>query len=378
MSLRKDVNKFRQRHKLLTRPSSTSRHNSSGFGPVRFIPLMLSVKNQMLETDNASHLLRYDFYGESCPNAERIVRAAVEDLYQVRSDVAPALLRLIFHDCFIQGCDASVLLDPADGIDSEKESPPNETLRGFDLIDIIKSKLEEECPGVVSCADVLVLAARDSVVLAGGPFYPVYTGRRDSTVAFSNHATDELPSPRDHLSLLLAAFASRGFDERETVSLFGAHSIGVIHCKFFENRLYDFDGSHEPDPSMDLGLLHLLRTKCKNCHSESSPGSQPCPNSSLSPTTVHNSSTEEPGMLMNYDGSAFGTQYYHSLLQGKGILHTDQQLMAAEETANWVRAYAADISLFRHDFALAMMKLSDLQVLTAPMGQIRLNCSKVA
>ena len=56
-------------------------------------------------------------------------------------------------------------MDHSDGIDSEKESPPNETLRGFDLIDIIKSKLEEECPGVVSCADILVLAARESVAL---------------------------------------------------------------------------------------------------------------------------------------------------------------------------------------------------------------------
>lgn len=65
----------------------------------------------------------------------------------------------------LQGCDASVLLDAIDGVDREKESPPNETLKGFDLIDIIKSKLEEACPGVVSCADILVLAARESVVL---------------------------------------------------------------------------------------------------------------------------------------------------------------------------------------------------------------------
>ena len=65
----------------------------------------------------------------------------------------------------VQGCDASVLLDAAEGIDSEKESPPNETLKGFDVIGIIKSELEEACPGVVSCADILVLAARDSVAL---------------------------------------------------------------------------------------------------------------------------------------------------------------------------------------------------------------------
>lgn len=64
-----------------------------------------------------------------------------------------------------QGCDASVLLDAVDGVDGEKESPPNETLKGFDAIDIIKSELEEACPGIVSCADILVFAARESVAL---------------------------------------------------------------------------------------------------------------------------------------------------------------------------------------------------------------------
>lgn len=64
-----------------------------------------------------------------------------------------------------QGCDASVLLDDDDYINSEKDSPPNESLKGFDVIEAIKSQLEEACPGVVSCADILVLAARESVVL---------------------------------------------------------------------------------------------------------------------------------------------------------------------------------------------------------------------
>lgn len=76
--------------------------------------------------------------------------------------------------------------------------------------------------------------------------------------------------------------------------------------------------------------------------------------------------------------SDFGTIYYRSLLQGRGILYADQQLMKGEGTKNWVEAYAYDPTLFRRDFALAMMKLSDLQVLTLPMGQIRLKCSKIA
>lgn len=82
---------------------------------------------------------------------------------------------------------------------------------------------------------------------------------------------------------------------------------------------------------------------------------------------------------MDYEGpgTGFGTLYYRSLLQGKGLLFVDQQLTAGEETETWVRAYASDFLLFHRDFGLAMIKLSDHQVLTAPMGQVRLNCRKV-
>lgn len=47
----------------------------------------------------------------------------------------------------------------------EKQALPNQTLRGFDYIGLIKKELEQTCAGVVSCADILALAARDGVVL---------------------------------------------------------------------------------------------------------------------------------------------------------------------------------------------------------------------
>lgn len=66
----------------------------------------------------------------------------------------------------LKGCDASVLLDDSATIVSEKNSLPNKnSIRGFEVIDEIKAKLEEACPQTVSCADVLAMAARGSTVL---------------------------------------------------------------------------------------------------------------------------------------------------------------------------------------------------------------------
>ncbi|XP_045830224.1 putative Peroxidase 48 [Trifolium pratense] len=345
-------------------------------------PVSLSVttnKNHYSDSSssdsNSQSLLEYDFYRNSCPNAERIVRSTLHRVYKTNHTLIPALIRLAFHDCFIQGCDASILLEDDDYIDSEKDSPPNGSLKGFDVIETIKSKLEVACPGVVSCADILVLAARDSVALAGGPFYPLYTGRRDGSNSFADIATDELPSPYADLSQIISSFKLRGFDEREMVTLLGAHNIGVIHCKFFENHLYNLSGTNKPDPSMNTEFLNVLRSRCNETDALSI---------SASGYTSHASSSSlaEEQQKITMDSrkslSGFGMLYYRSLLQGKGILYADQQLMEGEKTKYWVQEYASNPTLFRQDFALAMMKLSDLRVLTMPMGQIRRTCSKVA
>ncbi|KAK1260509.1 putative Peroxidase 48 [Acorus gramineus] len=110
--------------------------------------------------------LEYDYYRHTCPDAESTVRSAVTRILLERPTVGPALLRLLFHDCFIHGCDASLLLEAVDGAPSERDAIPNLSLRGFDALDAIKSSLERICPAVVSCSDILVLAARDAVLVS--------------------------------------------------------------------------------------------------------------------------------------------------------------------------------------------------------------------
>jgi len=76
------------------------------------------------------------------------------------------LFQILNAKVMLQGCDASLLLDSSESIISEKGSNPNRnSARGFEVIDAIKAALERECPSTVSCADILTLAARDSVVL---------------------------------------------------------------------------------------------------------------------------------------------------------------------------------------------------------------------
>lgn len=162
--------------------------------------------------------------------------------------------------------------------------------------------------------------------------------------------------------------------------------MGSIHCKFFEDRLYNFSGSSRPDPSLKMEFLNLMRSRCSKFPAASTPELSVAPSPSIGSGQSPAPSMVEPETMMNYEGPeleqaedpVFGTPYYRSLLEGRGILFTDQQLMASEETGSWVRAYAWDTALFRKDFAEAMLKLSNLQVSTAPNGQVRLNCSKMA
>jgi hypothetical protein len=78
----------------------------------------------------------------------------------------------------VQGCDGSILLDDTPFFTGEKTAAPNaNSVRGFDVIDRIKGAVNAACRGnVVSCADVVAIAARDSVVAVRSihPFASIY------------------------------------------------------------------------------------------------------------------------------------------------------------------------------------------------------------
>lgn len=125
-----------------------------------FLLLALGAANTVVVVDGEG--TRVGFYSKTCPRAESIVRSTVEAQFRSKPSVAARLLRMHFHDCFVRGCDASILIaDP----NTERASPANADLNGLHVIDDAKKYLEATCPGVVSCADILSLAARDSVVL---------------------------------------------------------------------------------------------------------------------------------------------------------------------------------------------------------------------
>lgn len=163
----------------------------------------------------------------------------------------------------------------------------------------------------------------------------------------------------------------------------GAHSIGVTHCTFFEDRLYNFSGTGKPDPELDTGFKQELKTKCPFSASAPSPGTGTGP--STIPASDYGGVSSAGGndgvidLSYNNEGGEenFGTRYYRRLMQKKGLMYADQQLTGREETEMWVRAYASDTQLFRRDFAMSMMKLSNYHVLTGPLGQVRTTCSKV-
>ncbi|VAI12829.1 unnamed protein product [Triticum turgidum subsp. durum] len=158
-------------------------------------------------------------------DVEGTVRTEVENAIKSNPGVGAALIRLVFHDCWVNGCDGSVLLDQTpSGSNTEKKAINNIGLDGFSLVDTIKSKLGNS----VSCADIVVFAGRDAArYLSGGKIaYSVPSGRKDGIVSSAAAADAILPQSTFEFQQLKDNFAKKNFSQEELVILSGAHSIG--------------------------------------------------------------------------------------------------------------------------------------------------------
>ncbi|CAI9108634.1 OLC1v1008287C1 [Oldenlandia corymbosa var. corymbosa] len=287
----------------------------------------------------------------TCPNVDDFVRHQVTLFWMQDKSITAKLFKLLYADSMVNGCDASILLD---GKNTEKKSPLNAGLgeKIFILIDKIKTVVEQRCPGVVSCADILNLATRDAAHLAGAPSYPVFLGRRDGFG--SSAAWVDYPSPSSSWATVQNYAISKGLDQQDLVTLLGAHTMGTTHCQYIRDRLYNFNNTGKPDPKMDKSLLKTLRNQCPQ-------------------TTTKG--TNDPVVYLNPKNGPkyeFTNNYYKGVKSYKAVLGIDQQQMWGNYS--FVDAYAKSFEAFRQEFALSISRMGGLKVLTGTNGEIRKNC----
>ncbi|KAK9734559.1 hypothetical protein RND81_04G148300 [Saponaria officinalis] len=299
----------RNRHRV-PKPSYRSMDLSTGTGIDPPLPSPVG---------RSSSDFKVGFYEGKCfdkgVDVEGIISSEVEARFDIDPSLLPGLLRLQFHDCFVHGCDASILID---GNTTEKSASPNRSVRGYEFIEAIKLAVETKCPGVVSCADIIAIATKVLIKLGGGPDYPIQTGRRDGLVSRADDA-DDLPSPFLSVDEVIEAFAAKNFSTAEMVVLLGCHTVGIAHCRFISDRLY------------------------------------PGPRSS------------------NRVDNSFFTQ----IVKQKGVLPIDQELARDPQTQAIVQQLSLNATLFNIELANAMLKLQALDILTGEQGEVRKVCGRV-
>ncbi|XP_021906783.1 peroxidase 3-like [Carica papaya] len=298
--------------------------------------------------------LRKKFYRDTCPKAEDIVNDVTSKHVARNPAVAAQLLRMHFHDCFVRGCDGSVLIDSTPNNSAERDAIPNQTLLGFDVIDDIKKQVEKACPGVVSCADILALAARDSVSFSfDKPMWEVLTGRRDGRISIEVEALTQIPSPFMNFTALKQNFAAKGLTVHDLVVLSGGHTIGVSHCAGFTNRLFNFTGKGDQDPTLDPKYAAFLKTKCRN------------PSDTTTVVDMDPKSAED-----------FDSHYYKILLQNKGLFQSDAALLTNKGSKNIVNELLNQEKFFT-EFAQSMKRMGAVEVLAGTAGEIRKKCNVI-
>ncbi|KAG9159738.1 hypothetical protein Leryth_007772 [Lithospermum erythrorhizon] len=306
----------------------------------------LSASNKQLLTPN--------YYKKTCPNFNQIMVDTVTNKQISSPTTASATLRMFFHDCFILGCDASVLVSSTPFNKAERDADINLSLPGdaFDVVTRAKTSLELACPGVVSCSDILTVATRNLVTMAGGPHYNVKLGRKDGRISNVSNVEGNLPMPTMSMNHLIKLFASRGFTIQEMVALTGAHTIGFSHCKEFSSNVYNYSRTATSDPTYNPRFAQALKNACGNYKKD--------------PTLSVFNDVMSP--------SKFDNLYYQNLPKGLGLLKSDRSMFLDPRTRPYVELYSRDQKAFFKAFAKAMEKLSEYGVKTGKNGEVRRRC----
>ncbi|XP_065628527.1 peroxidase 20 isoform X2 [Quercus suber] len=244
------------------------------------------------ETLSGDGTLVLDYYKETCPLVEEIVRLNVEIAVVKEPRMAASLLRLHFHDCF---------------------------------------------------------------VLRGGPGWDVLLGRRDSLKASLSGANHFIPAPNSSLETLISSFKQQGLDVGDLVALSGSHTVGMARCISFRQRVYDVSAEEHYDPYKRYTTFRrILRSICPKSGRDN-----------------------ELAPLDFTTPSRFDNHYYTNLLQGNGLLGSDNVLVTEDHEGviiEQVWAYASNQKHFFEAFAKSMVKMGNINVLTGNEGEIRRKC----
>ncbi|KAL3603407.1 hypothetical protein D5086_004266 [Populus alba] len=139
------------------------------------------------------------FYQYSCPQANDIVMSVLRKAIAKDSRMAASLLRLHFHDCFVQ---------------------------------------------------------------SGGPNWELPLGRRDSKTASLSGSNNNIPAPNSTIQNLISLFKRQGLNDIDLVALSGGHTIGVARCVTFKQRLYNQNGNNQPDHTIEKNYFLDLKSVC--------------------------------------------------------------------------------------------------------------------
>ncbi|TYH72708.1 hypothetical protein ES332_D05G273600v1 [Gossypium tomentosum] len=247
------------------------------------------------------------FYGNTCPNLTTIVGGVLQQAVQSDIRIGATLIRAHFHDCMVDDATPNQMID-------------------VDIVDDIKTALENACPGLVSCADILALGS-----LIG--------------VSLQSHLLLTI-----NFSVLQRKFRDVGLDDStDLVALSGAHTFGRAQCQTFSRRI-------GTDPTLDPMFSDVL--------------AQICPQGG------------NGNALANLDSSTaddFDNNYYTNLQNNRGLLQTDQSLFSTTNasTVAIVNRFAGSQRDFFDAFVQSMINMGNISPLTGSNGEIRTNCRRI-